>query len=359
MPDFLKSSASSIFTQVADENGPVSGATVHVTVTDPDAIKVVDDQSAAELPTEPGTYVYVLVPANLSKVGTYRAIWTAVYSDKSLTDYQIFTVGLTPYPNMTIQDVRHMIADTELEGNSKFKLGKVTAVGAGTYTVADWAHLPDSDLIGQSLYVYGGAGVSQEMTVLTHAQTAGGAVISLTSHVVPLASGSLVEVHKHFKAGTYIRAIRRAQMEAADRLGVPMNDRTLVGVSGTSVYEIPSGFVCLDTVLVGGIECELDEWDIVPGRRQIKITASIASGDVIELRGRAKVGDILSDFAVVEVPPAYLIYKVAAMLLRTQAGGPSTDPDSSAQRATFYEGMARDILQRQPQLIRPNSKVVS
>lgn len=356
MPDFLRSSNASIFTLMADGNGPILGASVSVTVTDPDGTVVVNALAATEIGG--GEYAYSLSPSNTAKVGTFRAVWLASYSGKQLRSELVFTVGLSSYPSVTVQEIRHMIALTELEGK-RFRKGKVTAVGSGTYTVAAWAHRPDDDLVGHNLYVYAGTGEGQEAVILSHVKGASGAVLILSALTTALDTTSLVEVHENYTVEAYNLAIRRAQMEAADRLGVPMNDRTLVAVAGQSAYDIPSGFVCIDSVLVAGSELELDKWDIVPGRRQIKITASMTAGDQIELRGRAKVGDILSDYSVVEVPPTYLVYKAAAMLLRTEAGGPSTDPDASSQRSVVYEQLAASVLVRQPQLIRTNSRVVA
>lgn len=352
MPDFLKATTSTISVQVVIDGKPEDAAAVTVTVTDPDGTTVVS--GAVALSLGDGWYQKTLTPANLAKVGTYRAHWDAVTAGSTLALDTIFTVGLSAYPSMTVTDIRHMTAETELGG---FKTGKVSAYAAPTITVADWAHLPDKDLLGQYFYIYGGTGAGKGGTILTHTKGASGAEITTTPLGVTPDTTSQVEVHKHYTVPQYNKAIRRAQMAAADRLLVPMNDRTVTVAADQEVFDVPAGFVAIFAVLQDGTEIELDKWSVVPGRRQIKVEGA-TEGTNLEIQGGAPAGDILSDFAIVEVPPEYLINKVCAMLLRTGAGGPSTDPDASSQRAAFYEQMALAVLSRQPQRIKPDTRRV-
>lgn len=354
MPDFLKGTASTITVQILFNGAPVPDAEVRLTVINPAGETIVGGAVAGYLSN--GWYQYTFAGLLLNRVGTYRAVWEATYHGDSLRTESVFTVGTTPYPGMTVKDIRHMVASTELGG---MLTGKVTGFTApDQIVIRGLAHLPDGDLNGSCLYVHAGPGVGQEATILSHQQSAEGAVLTVNPLDADLSVGnSLVEIQREHTVSQYISAVRLAQLSAAERLTVPMVDSSIVVAEGQDTFDIPSGFVRINAVYQGGEEIDPEDWEIIPGTGQIKVTGAVA-GERLELRGSAMVGDINSDFSYVEVAPQYLVWKVCAMLLRTKAGGPATDADASMQRAAVYEQMALALLARLPQRIPPNSRRV-
>jgi hypothetical protein len=61
---------------------------------------------------------------------------------------------------------------------------------------------------------------------------------------------------------------------------------------------------------------------------------------LVKLIGGAKPALLTSDSATNEIDDQYVINRTTGMALASAGGGQATDPDSSAQRAAFWFGMA-------------------
>ena len=69
------------------------------------------------------------------------------------------------------------------------------------------------------------------------------------------------------------------------------------------------------------------------------------------MAGGAKPALLTSDSTTNEIDDQYVIYRTTGLAMASAGGGQATDPDSSAQRAAFWFGMAEQSKRSFPMLV--------
>jgi len=352
--DFSPSSSATIFIELTNNNIPLVGATVLVSVVNPSNSAIITSAAATE--DGEGSYSYSLTPTHTALLGTYWVTW-AVTAPITLQRKSIFTVGYEAVFTMTRLEARHQTARL-LEGTDGFKTGKVDSATASTFV--DLERM-EPNLAGWKVYIYGGTGSGQERRIISQVTTTGTYGVSPNWTVTP-DSTSLYEIHKDFSVENYNETMRFAVSEVSDKVLCPILDDSLVLVGSIQEYSIPAGFTHIYRVSVNAwsdvwIDVAPGAWDVRRATRKLKLHRNITygwNGQPIRLEGLRPPNDPMDDSSGLDVKPTYICKKVATLLCLQKIASREGEP---AGWTTKYQIFSNETAQELPSIMKlvPNN----
>ena len=344
MIDFTPNSNGTIFVDLENNDAPLTGATVKVTITDPNGTALITAQAAAEVGN--GTYSYSLGTAQTATIGTYQVVWV-VSVPLDLQVNTTYVVGYQSVFGVSRLDLRHSTGRTL----GDLYLGSVTS--ATTTTVVDTGRYePDGAFTGQYFYIYGGTGKGQERRITNWTQSTQTYTFTTPFNPAP-DSTSLYEVHKVFTTDEYNQAIRQAVWDIADTYFVPISDASIVLNSNQTRYPIPPGFSHVFEVQVNMIEDITDKyqkvapaaWYINRANRELCLHGWIVgpwTSHKVRLLGLRPPTDPLDDTTEIDVRPTFIIKKAASILAFSRMKARENDPEGWTFK---YQMLAAEAMQ--------------
>lgn len=354
--DFQPNYPATIYVSLVDRGSPIVGATLTVSVTDPNGSVIVSGATPTD--ERNGTYSYTLASSQTGVIGTYQVTWK-VTNPIILTQLASFLVDNQTVPSKTVREIRQSIARL-IEGKEGFAIGSCGATSSSSLIIDPLRQEPDHQWKGGWFLTYGGTGASQQARV-TDSLLATTSLAIAPNLTTPPDTTTLYEVHKLFNRDDYLDAIRLAIREVEHQALVPDIGPQITVVSNQMDYPIPSDFSHLYAIQ---IQMKTNEWrDIAPGcwrvnraNRQVSIWSKAIYNNVsfpMRMLGLRPPSDPLDDNSPIDVRANYVLHAAAAYLCTTRV---RQDADGSwAKLVAFHEGIAnqeRLLIPRPPNNLR-------
>lgn len=280
-----------------------------------------------------------------------------------------------PFAQKTLAQVRQQIGFLML-GRGKFQTGTASAGAAGSITLAFAQRYPTDYFIGRQIYIYSGTGAGQTRFCTASVISTGVLSVSPNWTVTP-DNTSKVEVWSEDLIPDEVNAAINRAIDAVAQdypvytetsgSGLDATTRLFIDLPNTfthfcGVRYVPAGSTSQPIYYVH----QWAEWanpNATPNYRlvgaRVYLSELIPSDAVsYTVMGYRLPQQLSADTDQAELPADYLVYRAAADLEASEAGGPILDPEQHAGRAGNWFRQAAAALVRIQGRWQPNTELV-